>query len=140
MRDLWVHFLQRITMRFVCYSNQPPYLEQGERHCFHFLNRYGYFASTPHAVFQRASICSNTTTYISSFEFFSLKVVPEILALCNGAILNTQFTERRKDYGISLKIRRGYEGVSKSFRTGRLERELQIVQLSATRGSFIAIL
>jgi hypothetical protein len=28
-----------------------------------------------------------------------------------------------------------YEGVSKSFRTGRLERELQIVQLSATRCS-----
>jgi hypothetical protein len=33
-----------------------------------------------------------------------------------------------------------YEGVSKSFRTGRLERELQTVQLSATRCSFIAIL
>jgi hypothetical protein len=30
--------------------------------------------------------------------------------------------------------------VSKSFRTGRLERELQMVQLSATRCSFIAIL
>jgi hypothetical protein len=33
-----------------------------------------------------------------------------------------------------------YEGVSKSFRTGRLERELQTVQLSATRCSCIAIL
>jgi hypothetical protein len=33
-----------------------------------------------------------------------------------------------------------YEGVSKSFRTGLLERELQIVQLSATRCSCIAIL
>jgi hypothetical protein len=33
-----------------------------------------------------------------------------------------------------------YEGVSKSFRTGRLERELQIVQLSATRCSWIAVL
>jgi hypothetical protein len=33
-----------------------------------------------------------------------------------------------------------YEGVSKSFRTGRLERELQIIQFSATRCSFIAIL
>jgi hypothetical protein len=33
-----------------------------------------------------------------------------------------------------------YEGVSKSFRTGRLERELQVVQLSATRCSYIAIL
>jgi hypothetical protein len=33
-----------------------------------------------------------------------------------------------------------YEGVSKSFRTGRLERELQMVQLSATRCSCIVIL
>jgi hypothetical protein len=33
-----------------------------------------------------------------------------------------------------------YEGVSRSFRTGRLERELQVVELSATRCSFIAIL
>jgi len=33
-----------------------------------------------------------------------------------------------------------YEGVSKSFRTGRLELELQVVQLSATRCSCIAIL
>jgi hypothetical protein len=37
-------------------------------------------------------------------------------------------------------ICRDYEGVSKSFRTGRLERELQMVQLSATRCSCIAIL
>jgi hypothetical protein len=33
-----------------------------------------------------------------------------------------------------------YEGVFKSFRTGRLERELQMIQLSATRCSCIAIL
>jgi hypothetical protein len=33
-----------------------------------------------------------------------------------------------------------YEGVSKSFRTGRLEREVQLVQLSTTRCSCIAIL
>jgi hypothetical protein len=33
-----------------------------------------------------------------------------------------------------------YEGVSKSFRTGRLEQELQVVQLSATGCSCIAIL
>jgi len=33
-----------------------------------------------------------------------------------------------------------YEGVSKSFRTGRLERKLQMIQLSATRCSCIAIL
>jgi hypothetical protein len=33
-----------------------------------------------------------------------------------------------------------YEGVCKSFRTGRLERELQMVQPSVTRCSCIAIL
>jgi hypothetical protein len=33
-----------------------------------------------------------------------------------------------------------YESVSKSFRTGRLERELQMVQLSSTKCSCIAIL
>jgi len=33
-----------------------------------------------------------------------------------------------------------YEGVSKRFRIGRLERVLQMIQLSATRCSFIAIL
>jgi hypothetical protein len=34
----------------------------------------------------------------------------------------------------------GYEGVSKSNRTGHLERELQMVQLSTTRCCLIAIL
>jgi hypothetical protein len=38
------------------------------------------------------------------------------------------------------KDREQYEGVSKSFRTGRLECELQMVYLSATRCSCIAIL
>jgi hypothetical protein len=33
-----------------------------------------------------------------------------------------------------------YEGVSESFRSGRLERELQMVQLSVTRRSCITIL
>jgi hypothetical protein len=37
-------------------------------------------------------------------------------------------------------IKKMYESVSKSFRTSRLEREIQMVQLCATRCSFIAIL
>jgi hypothetical protein len=46
---------------------------------------------------------------------------------------------RRTRYGKEADSE--YEGVSKSFRTiGRLERELQVVQLSATRCSCIAIL
>jgi type IV secretory pathway TrbL component len=40
----------------------------------------------------------------------------------------------------NVKMEVKYEGVSKSFRTGRLERELQMVQLSATRCRCIAIL
>jgi hypothetical protein len=39
-----------------------------------------------------------------------------------------------------IQFVRSYEGVSKSFRTSCLERELQTVQLSATRCSCIAIL
>jgi len=41
---------------------------------------------------------------------------------------------------VSLTIFATYEGVSKSFRTGRLDRELQMVQLSDIRCSCIAIL
>jgi hypothetical protein len=42
---------------------------------------------------------------------------------------------------VSMRIEiQSYEDVSKSFRTGRLERELQIVQLSAIRCGYIAIL
>jgi hypothetical protein len=40
----------------------------------------------------------------------------------------------------TTRITYAYEGVSKSFRTGRPERELQMVQLSITRRSCIAIL
>jgi hypothetical protein len=36
--------------------------------------------------------------------------------------------------------RESYEGVSRSFRTGRQERDLQMIQLSANKCSFIAIL
>jgi hypothetical protein len=42
--------------------------------------------------------------------------------------------------GAEFKNAWNYEGFSKSLRTGRLERELQLVQLSATRCSCIAIL
>jgi hypothetical protein len=48
--------------------------------------------------------------------------------------------------GMAMKVQESfycqynYEGVSKSFRTGRLARELQMVQLSATRCSCIATL
>jgi hypothetical protein len=65
---------------------------------------------------------------------------------------NCPYQDGAKLHGCSIKshncfhgsiryfLRPVYEGVSKSFRTGRLERELQMVQLSTTRCSFIAIL
>jgi hypothetical protein len=39
----------------------------------------------------------------------------------------------------SAEVKNVYVGVSKSFRTGHLERKLQMVQLSATRCSSIAL-
>jgi hypothetical protein len=44
--------------------------------------------------------------------------------------------KKKKRIRVSVAV---YEGVSKSFRTVRLERELQMVQISATRCSCIAI-
>jgi hypothetical protein len=44
--------------------------------------------------------------------------------------INLSQLKGRKDYLPNYKT---YEGVFKSFRTGRLERELQTVELSATR-------
>jgi hypothetical protein len=41
---------------------------------------------------------------------------------------------------VGLEVQLLYEGVSRSIQTGRLERELQMVQLSATMCSCIAIL
>jgi hypothetical protein len=47
--------------------------------------------------------------------------------------------KRGRNFGTGCKAT-CYEGISKSFRTVRLERELQMVQFSATRCSCIAIL
>jgi hypothetical protein len=55
--------------------------------------------------------------------------------ICNNRVYSSGHTS---DY--QPLIINKYEGVSRSFRTGRLERELQMVQLSATRCSCIAIL
>jgi hypothetical protein len=45
-----------------------------------------------------------------------------------------------QDYDDCGGFKNVFEDVSKSFRTGRLERELQIIQLPTTRCSYIAIL
>jgi len=48
--------------------------------------------------------------------------------------------DKQYDLHSSLALMFKYVGVSESFRTYRLERELQMVQLSATMCSCIAIL
>jgi hypothetical protein len=53
-------------------------------------------------------------------------------------VTNFKFAYRRRFNAIDSQAT--YVGVSKSFRTDRLELELQMVQLSATRCSCIAIL
>jgi hypothetical protein len=70
----------------------------------------------------------------------------------SGSIKGRDFLEQLSDFFFfSENINSGatvsqhivilvYEGVSKSFRTGRLERELQMVQLSAIRCGCNAIL
>jgi hypothetical protein len=50
------------------------------------------------------------------------------------------YRQMLKDSSLERLQALNVRGVSKSYRTGRLERELQMVQLSATRCSFIAIL
>jgi hypothetical protein len=64
------------------------------------------------------------TLKISHYKYHNIEQSQEI-------ILNINHIE---------KIFKIYKGVSKSFRTGRLERELQMVQLCATMCSCIAIL
>jgi hypothetical protein len=62
--------------------------------------------------------------------------------LCRVWLYKKWISGARTDlsYTIYRYNARMYEGVSRSFRTGHLERELQMVQLSATRCSCIAIL
>jgi hypothetical protein len=64
------------------------------------------------------------------------------ISLLHSVILHHKFDVCVKDACVYVQpeILHIYEGVSKSFRPGRLERELWIIQLSATRCSFIAIL
>jgi hypothetical protein len=79
--------------------------------------------------------------YFCSYLFTNLIYWPKDTT--NPRLLfSLKYEELIKDkfQSTSSPHRRMYEGVSKSFRIGRLERELQMVQLSATRCSFIAIL
>jgi hypothetical protein len=58
----------------------------------------------------------------------------------NVRIIGRKEGQRRKHKRLKFCGGQAHEGVSKSFRTGRLEWELQMVQLSATRRNCITIL
>jgi hypothetical protein len=53
--------------------------------------------------------------------------------------LKTDVRNPKQTFSVSIYRGKRYEGVSKSFRTGHLERELQMVHLSAGRCSCMAI-
>jgi hypothetical protein len=66
----------------------------------------------------------------------------QVIEACPGN-LNCQLSAlgRRRTHSLrGEKWCSTYEGVSKSLRTGRLERELQMIELSATRCNCVAIL
>jgi hypothetical protein len=64
----------------------------------------------------------------------------EILKRLREAVLRKMSELWSNDWILHHDNAPAYEGVSKSFRTDHLERELQMIQLSATRCSCIAIL
>jgi hypothetical protein len=96
----------------------------------------------PHFVqrqWQQKCGCSCTVTkpfQYAKFEAFTAMKIQIVFFLVTTTYHYTQSQPRTLPFEAILV----YEGVTKSFRTGRLERELQIVQLSATRCSCIAIL
>jgi hypothetical protein len=80
-------------------------------------------------------ICWQYRATVLSCAFPVLRKTPDI----------KRFSSQRLQLLLSLCLNKycvvkTYEGVTKSFRTGRLERELQMVQLPATRCSCITIL
>jgi hypothetical protein len=88
---------------------------------------------------QTPSKCRVITNDVSNYINLLVTIAHII---CNHPIcssLHFYFLNRAPHHGGVLGEWR-YEGVSKSFRTARLERELQMVGLSATRSSCIAIL
>jgi hypothetical protein len=92
------------------------------------------------------SFCIYETSSKASYFFLydesvSWKGQNEIVSLLNHYISNIMCTEVCQPYfWFKRKCERIYKGVSKSFWTGHLEWELQMVLLSATRCSCITIL
>jgi hypothetical protein len=99
-------------------------------------NAWNYTSTTPIRRHGVVLSCTGTTLHLHIFYIelcrFSHK---ETTVKKLDHIINTGYHSDLKLHAKQIYIR----GVSKSFRTGRLERELQMVQLSATRCSCIAL-
>jgi hypothetical protein len=83
-----------------------------------------------------------TSRHVWGLDFLRTEVLSLISAL---KLLSIKFPDKTEpilaaSYEWQARYKTSYEGVSKSFRTGRLERELQMIKLSATRCSCIAVL
>jgi hypothetical protein len=84
-----------------------------------------------------STVFPDTCDILSSirFSFINVTVYKEVLDIFSFSSRTSHVNHT--EYNVHKHT---YEGVSKSFRTGRLERELQMVQLSATNCSFVDIL
>jgi len=84
-------------------------------------------------------LCSKKTGIrpsMKSYTFFTLSSLESILVLYCHVHLGLPSELNPRNHLTKIT----YAGLFKSFRTGRLEREPQMLQLFATRCSFIAIL
>jgi hypothetical protein len=77
--------------------------------------------------------------YKQYLKYFSMLLIFHDLQWTNYVTLKKHISLNFRNFGANL-CQDLYESVSKSFRTGHLERELQMVQLSAIRYSCITIL
>jgi hypothetical protein len=100
--------------------------------------------SFPSNYFQIMSTLHSHSYYswakISSNEFNIFSETHALHFLVVSRLQKVPGSDRLSWHGFIQPLQGVYKVVSKSFRTGRLERELQMVQLSATRCSCIAIL
>jgi hypothetical protein len=82
-----------------------------------------------------ACLTFSNTTLALCFVFITVGLTTKLTTWLHGIVFLEMLTVTQP-----VRTLPAYEDVSKSFRTGRLEQELQMVQLSATKCSCIAIL
>jgi hypothetical protein len=94
------------------------------------------FIQTCPSFLELRSVISSKSDGIVIWPWFSLLKLSSDVSSASDVIVITPWL----GFQILVFANPKYEGVSKSFRTGNLEQELQMLQLSATRCSGIAIL